>query len=501
MPPSSNYVCISDLHLGARYSILSSRDSLLRFNVDQASDCLLGLVEALRNYIPKVYGQELPRLVLLGDLVDFDFASLTDIVRSMNVLVEALFDPNQPALFHKDIILVPGNHDHHFWQTEKDALFLERFGRLTRRPAERIPYQTTDLFRQSSLSSTLLNQLPHAKKLGLNFELRYPNWGLWQAGLGTERDKQVIFHHGHYVEPLYRMVTTVNQIMSDIADPDIEELERQNGGWINFFWSSLGASPAQRDNTVMLFDIMQNPAATYRYSQRLAALVSDYLSRQSGTSPSNTLINNLSLEKVLTGIFSATLGRGFQAERANSHLTLSEDGWDGLDWYLSKPLRQQILDDAPPPKPGHRNRDGIVQANTTFVFGHTHKPFQDIVGVEGYQQPVKVFNSGGWVVDQPDFSSAQGGAVVFVDADLNVASLRLFQAPVNGQMPAVSAVGSHLGERADNPLLRRMQDSLDQAQWQAFQDSAGVAMRQRAMEVRDQFFDRNSSDGVKQHGH
>ncbi|GHA04990.1 hypothetical protein GCM10008090_13150 [Arenicella chitinivorans] len=499
--PLSSYVCISDLHLGARYSILSSRDALHRFDVDQASDCLLELVDALRNYIPKVFGDELPQLVLLGDLVDFDFASMTDIVRSMNVLVEALFDPDKPALFSKNIILVPGNHDHHFWQTEKDALFLERFNGHARRPAERIPYQTTDLFRQASLSSTLLNQLPHAKKLNLNFELRYPNWGLWQAGQSGERDKQVIFHHGHYVEPLYRMVTTVNQIMSDIADPDIEELERQNGGWINFFWSSLGASPAQRDNTVMLFDIMQNPAATYRYSQRLAALVSDYLSRQSGTSPSNTLINNLSLEKVLTGIFSATLGRGFQAERASNHRTLSEDGWDGLDWYLSKPLHQQILADAPSSGSGHQTDPGIVETETTFVFGHTHKPFQDIVGVAGYQQPVKVFNSGGWVVDQPDFSAAQGGAVVLVDAELNVASLRLFQAPVNGQMPTVAATGSHPGERADNPLLKRMQDNIDQSHWQAFQDSACQAMQQRAMEVRDQFFDRNSSDGVKQHGH
>ena len=500
MPPSSNYVCISDLHLGARYSILSSRDSLHRFDVDEVSDCLLELVDALRSYLPKVFDDELPKLVLLGDLVDFDFASLTDIVRSMNVLVEALFDPSKPALFQKDIILVPGNHDHHFWQTEKDALFLERFQELKKRPAERIPYQTTDLFRQSSLSSSLLNALPHAKKLGLNFELRYPNWGLWQTGPSGKRDKQVIFHHGHYVEPLYRMVTTVNQIISDIADPDIEELERQNGGWINFFWSSLGASPAQRDNTVMLFDIMQNPAATYRYSQRLAALVSDYLSRQSGTSPSNTLINNLSLEKVLTGIFSATLGRGFQAERASSHRTLSKDGWDGLEWYLSKPLRQQILDDAPL-KPGDRRGAGLVETDTTFVFGHTHKPFQDTVGVTGYQQPVKVFNSGGWVVDQPDFSAAQGGAIVLVDRDLNVASLRLFQAPVNGKMPPVAAAGSHLGERADNPLLQRMQDTIDQGHWQAFQDSACLAMQQRAMEVRDQFFDRNSSDGVKHYGH
>ncbi|RBP51223.1 metallophosphoesterase [Arenicella xantha] len=500
MDPHCNYVCLSDLHLGARYSILSSRNEHDLFDVDKPSDCLLELIKGLRQYIPKVYGDDLPKLVLLGDLVDFDFASMTDIVRSLDVLLRALFDDDEPDVFQKEVVFVPGNHDHHFWQSEKDNLFLERFQQDQYQSDERIPYQTTDLFRSTSLTSKLLDQLPYAKATGLSFEMRYPNWGLWHAGDDGHSDKQVVFHHGHYVEPLYRMMTTINQLMSDIGDPDIEELERQNGSWINFFWSSLGASPAQRDNTVLLFDIMQNPAATYRYSQRLASLVSEYLSSKSGTSPSNTIINNLTLEKLLAGIISSTLGRGFQAERANNNAALSEEGWEGLQWYLSKPLHQQILDDAPDSAMAAAHDSRLVLTDTTFIFGHTHKPFQDSLGVDGFQLPVKVFNSGGWVVDQPDFSSVQGGAVIFVDAQLNTASLRLFQAPVNGAMPPVTVEGAEFGSVADNDLLRRMQAQLDQTQWCAFQDSARNAMEQRAMEVRDQFFDRNSSDGVKQHG-
>jgi len=500
MDNKCNYVCLSDLHLGARYSILSSRDQNARFNVTEKSDCLVRLAEGLRHYVPKVYGDSLPKLILLGDLVDLDFASMTDVVRSLDVMIEVFFSDEENPIFQKEIIFIPGNHDHRFWQNEKDTMFLERFQQDEYKSEERIAYQTSDLFRCESLPSNFLNQLPLAKAKGLSFELRYPNWGLKQTNSDTTTSKQVIFHHGHYVEPLYRLMTTVNQLISDIEDPSIEELERQNGGWINFFWSSLGASPAQRDNAVLLFDIMQNPAATYQYSQRLARLVGDYLSTQVGMSPSNTIINNLTLEKLMTGIFSSTLGRGFQAERASSKDALSEEGWEGLHWYLSKPLYRQILEAFMPDGRLEPANPKTIETDTTFIFGHTHKPFQDSLGVKGFKAPVKILNTGGWVVDQPGFSSVQGGAVIFVDEQLNSASLRLFQAPVNGEMPAVQAQGVSDSESDSNTLLKRMQENLDPEHWTAFQSSACEAIELRAMEVRDRFFDRNSSDGVKQYG-
>ncbi|MBL4673791.1 MAG: hypothetical protein JKX81_16145, partial [Arenicella sp.] len=377
---------------------------------------------------------------------------------------------------------------------------LERYQQQEYKSEERIAYQTSDLFRSESLPSNFLNQLPFVKAKGLSFELRYPNWGLKQTNTDAVASKQVIFHHGHYIEPLYRLMTTVNQLISNIEDPSIEELERQNGGWINFFWSSLGASPAQRDNAVLLFDIMQNPAATYKYSQRLARLVGDYLSTQVGMSPSNTIINNLTLEKLMTGIFSSTLGRGFQAERASSKNALSEEGWEGLHWYLSKPLYRQILEASISQGLPAPINPKTIETETTFIFGHTHKPFQDSLGVKGFKAPVKILNSGGWVVDQPGFSSIQGGAVIFVDEHLNSASLRLFQAPVNGEMPAVKAEGVSGSEADSNALLKKMQENLEPEHWEAFQNSAREAIELRAMEVRDRFFDRNSSDGVKQYG-
>jgi len=449
--------------------------------------------------MPKVYDGQLPKLVLLGDIVDFSFASMNDIVEALNVLIDVFFSDTQPAMFQKEIIFIPGNHDHRFWQNEKDNHFLNRFEQDQTELESSENYQTSELFRSSSLGSQFLNQLPQSKKKGLSFELRYPNWGLYKAGVGDTNSRQIIFHHGHYIEPLYRLMTTVNQLISNIKDPDIEELERQNGSWVDFFWSSLGASPVQCDNIVLLFDIMQNPAATYQYSQKLAKIVADYLSTQVGISPSNEIINSLTVEKLLTSILSATLSKSFHAERASTQSALSEAGWEGLAWYLSGPVHQQIIEQSKTSNFFQTNSSNLVETDTTFIFGHTHKPFQDSLGVDGYHAPVKLLNSGGWVVDEPDFGSVQGGAAIFIDEDLNSASLRLFQAPVNDHMPEVRVEGVYHDEHRFNPLLVKMRDNLDQNHWTSFQRSVSEAIELRALEVRDQFFDRYSNNGVKQH--
>jgi len=438
--------------------------------------------------------------VLLGDIVDFSFASMNDVVDALNLLIDALFSDDAPAMFQKEIIFIPGNHDHRFWQNEKDNLFLDRFEQRQNQSEQSERYQTSELFRSRSLGSQFLNRLPQAKAKGLTFELRYPNWGLYRAGVGHSKNRQIIFHHGHYIEPLYRLMTMVNKVISNIEDPCIEELERQNGSWIDFFWSSLGASPAQCDNMVLLFDIMQNPAATYQYSQKLAKVVADYLSTQVGMSPSNEVINSLTVEKLLTGILSATLSKSFHAERASTHDVLSDEGWKGLHWYLSRPVHQQILQDSKAANYFQGDNQNVIETDTSFIFGHTHKPFQDSLGVDGFQAPVKLLNAGGWVVDGPDLGSVQGGAAIFIDDDLNSASLRLFQTPVNGKMPEVNVADIYQNNNLSNPLLDKLSDSLDTVQWTGFQESVSDAIELRAREVRDQFFDRYSNNGVKQYG-
>ena len=44
----------------------------------------------------------------------------------------------------------------------------------------------------------------------------------------------------------------------------------------------------------------------------------------------------------------------------------------------------------------------------------------------GYHPNVKVYNTGGWVVDTIPRQPLHGGAIVLADADLNLASVRMY---------------------------------------------------------------------------
>ena len=62
----------------------------------------------------------------------------------------------------------------------------------------------------------------------------------------------------------------------------------------------------------------------------------------------------------------------------------------------------------------------------SFVFGHTHKPFEKDMNFAGYPGWVHVYNSGGWVVDTVNRQYLHGGAVILIDENLNTATLRMY---------------------------------------------------------------------------
>ncbi len=67
------------------------------------------------------------------------------------------------------------------------------------------------------------------------------------------------------------------------------------------------------------------------------------------------------------------------------------------------------------------------------MFGHTHKPFERIFpDVAGWTNPIRVLNTGGWVVDTIEPVEVQGAAVVLVADNGAAVSLRLFTEPAGG---------------------------------------------------------------------
>ena len=89
----------------------------------------------------------------------------------------------------------------------------------------------------------------------------YPNLGL----LSEDGRRCVVVHHGHYIESMYQLMSSLNQLMFNKPLPrDITEIEEDNFAWIDFFWSSLGRSGDVGEDVNRLYDMLQSEKAVDR---------------------------------------------------------------------------------------------------------------------------------------------------------------------------------------------------------------------------------------------
>lgn len=105
------YVCLSDLHLGADYSILTNSNPL------QPSATLAAFGIALRRLVADLGSATTPQLLLLGDLLDLSQSPFHKTAMGFQRFVEALFPSDGASLFSPSVVYIPGNHDHHLWQS------------------------------------------------------------------------------------------------------------------------------------------------------------------------------------------------------------------------------------------------------------------------------------------------------------------------------------------------------------------------------------------------
>ena len=119
--------------------------------------------------------------------------------------------------------------------------------------------------------------------------------------------------------------------------------------------------------------------------------------------------------------------------------------------------------------------------------------------MDGYPLPVSVYNTGGWVMDQPTMTPTQGAAMVFIDDETNLASLRLFNDPVNGEFAAVHAAGVGGFKDPDNPLLAQMNQAFPatQAVWGEFSAQVCAATERHARVLLQQFFPPSAGQGAR----
>jgi UDP-2,3-diacylglucosamine pyrophosphatase LpxH len=403
---SIRWVCVSDLHLGALNSLLTNvtHDGE---HVDDSgpSPVLEALCACMRSL--RQTDQEPPELVVLGDLFELALTSPEDSATSFSQFITALRPGMPDAAIAPALRFVPGNHDHHLWSRASD----DRYLRLLAEGASAAP-TASDRHATHLLPSN--DRVPVRDRFveilasrgdsgtGVTVAQSYPNLGL----VTDHGDRSVILSHGHFIEPLYRMMSLLDKVFGTPRTGAIEawQLEADNGGWIDFFWSSMGDSGDIMRVTRSLYESLQS---TETIHAEIAAI--ERAIKLAG----GPRVRADAEAHAVAALLQAGIGTAIR-ERHHGGAILSPRAEEGLASYLGGPVVTQATAEI-------GNPGGV-----TFVFGHTHKPFIEERTMAAFPSPVAVVNTGGWVVDAPQLNPLKGASLVLIDDQLNVASIRCY---------------------------------------------------------------------------
>jgi hypothetical protein len=448
------YVSLSDLHLGAENSLLTrltsvSRDAAnLKADPTTASDVMVQLANCLRLLISQNHGPQKPTLILNGDALELALADVNIAAMVFERFMELTMKPGD-ELFDKTIYYNPGNHDHHLWETARETQYIEEYLASTKWGDHlNAPWHTTNMFlgEYDPVPCYLLDSLmaryepKYQDGAQPQFFVVYPNFGVRSA----DGQKCVVFSHGHYIESIYRLMTSLRStLFPDRTEPDIIwELESENFAWVDFFWSTLGRSGEFGADVELIYDKLQEDV-------QLKMLVSN-LAGGIAAKYSLPWVSRSVEHVILTSVLNFFLNKVAIREVKRTDVALSEDAESGLRQFLERFLLKQIQTD----------NAGSIPSDVTFIFGHTHKPFEEVRPYAGYGSGVKVFNNGGWVVDSMVSAPLKGGAVILVDEDLNTASVRIYNEAEIGNQPLSPL---HVSEAIDNPLVLQLKSVIAKA--------------------------------------
>jgi hypothetical protein len=457
------YIVISDLHLGASNSILTKLTPDLKGTIPhEPSELLRQYVECLLQIVSANASAQPVTLILNGDFLELALAGMNESAMVFENFISLLMSDSRSRRISPNILCLAGNHDHHLWNAARETRYTTRYVAKTA-PGEYLEQESyvTEMVEKPSLQkipldflNALIQRLPGLG--GLSFETVYPNYAL----LNAEKTRCVAIHHGHFVESIYSLMTSLKDALFPERDPilTLSELEAENGAWIDFFWSTLGRSGQVGADVELVYDKMQDPTQLEALFHNLAIEMAGAVPPRWGwTHPLKSSFLAVLLRKVLGSI-----------ARREVHKTggaLSPDADAGLTRYLGDFLLSAI----------RAENDGTLPPELTFIFGHTHKPFEMLRRVDGVAQEIQVLNSGGWVVDTLHPDPLHGAAIILVDDELNSASIRLYNESDSAEGRAVSILSAN----DSNPLVAGLKSRLDlQAPcWKTVPGAALAAIR------------------------
>jgi len=468
--PDIRYVVISDMHLGEEDSVLTClREGNWQINWREASPTLISLVECLRYLIKQNQNKTRPTLILLGDILEFALATDNEAAMGFERFIELIM-PRKKKMFNR-IFYVPGNHDHHLWESARETQYVEHVMGLSPGSELDIPWHTTNMFMESEPPLTnyfltrLIQRYPGLKRFVI--ATAYPNFGL----ITPNRDKCVVLHHGHYVESLYLLMSVLKRkLFPEKPEPEvIWDIEGENFAWIDFFWSMAGRSGEVGKDMEMVYEKMNNPERFRDFLMERAEMIAD-------KEDIPWIPGDWAEEKMLKALATYLAERAAGIERGRRKKALDDEGIESFKKYVSRPVKLQIANDL----------KGPVPRDVTFVFGHTHKPFEETMQFDGYPAPLKVYNTGGWVVDTEEAAPVMGGALILLDENLDAVSLRMYnESQSEGDYKVKVAAASPAGAQP-TPFYLRMLGLVDAGRnpWKSFSETVAKEVKHRAARPR-----------------
>jgi UDP-2,3-diacylglucosamine pyrophosphatase LpxH len=465
------YVILSDLHFGAQNSLMTSvtegrdgPDGSFQVDPDAPSSVLTATLDGI--YHLTAGQHQPPTLILAGDVLDLALSPDAVADTAFETLVDYAFG-GADRLFGNVVYYLPGNHDHHLWEGTREAQYVSYLrGLAPERPIEE-PWHTTRLRPESQqpvvsdLMSTLIQRRPGCADVTV--QVAYPNLALLSEDGGRCR----IVSHGHFTEPIYTLMSQLQQVLFPDQglgrrSASIATLEAENFAWIDFFWSTLGRSGDVGADVGLIYADLGSPADLDILAGNLVRGVLQKTHGPAWLRPVETAL--------ATRLARREVRHLAKSERGTPNLTLSPKSRLGLRDYLEGPVFQQIRDEL-----------GRVPDDVGFVFGHTHKPFVEEWSLEGYPGPVKIYNTGGWVVDSAAPALTQGGVAVLLDEDLNAASLQFYRQTSEGGAAPVELLAADGDSSPPNPLHAALASSVDPADkpWAAISAAAADLIGQR----------------------
>jgi len=485
------YVSLSDLHLGEEDSLLTNlQTASTETDTSKPSPVMEALVACLRHLIPESQPRK-PTLILNGDILELALTTADEAAMAFERLIKLIL-PRDGELFER-IIYIPGNHDHHMWELGRETQYVNHIMGIAPGKPLPAPWHTTNMFVEnvpkpvpSYFLTRLVQRYDHLKDMAIT--TAYPNFGL----VSDNRQKCVIFCHGHFIESIYQLMSTLKTMVfpKRRKPTHVWDIEAENFAWIDFFWSTLGRSGEAGRDVEWIYESLHSPKQFKKLLSNLAkSLAKEY---------NVPLVPERWEPKVLEWALDKVADKVGGLERHQTDRLLSQDAENGLWTYVQGPLSEQILIELSPNVPTDVPMEGPqweqvltdlgpnMPSDVTLVFGHTHKPFQEDMNFDGYPQWVNVYNTGGWVVDTVDRQPLHGGAVILIDEDLNTTSLRMYNETADPKGYAVKVEEATHAGSMPNPLHARIAGMVkpNASPWKAFSDTVDRAVYVRAQNLR-----------------